>query len=192
MNISFVPDPEASGSERKRWMRKLLDKTDLYLLAVLNTIEKVRRLGFQYKDIVILTRKRDQGIAVANYLTEQKIPLLSSETLMIQNATEVRLIIHLLKYLRNHADAESKAHFLQHLAKNHQDKLPIHDFIAQGMALSNESEFEKWLMGIDIELNFQNIRKKSLYEAVELIIKIFLPPAPSEGGGALRTILRTI
>jgi hypothetical protein len=48
---------------------------------------------------VILTRKRSQGIAIANYLTEQNIPL-SSETLMIQNATEVRLIIHLLKYLK--------------------------------------------------------------------------------------------
>jgi ATP-dependent exoDNAse (exonuclease V) beta subunit len=55
----------------------------------------VLREGFEYKDIVILTRKRDQGIAIANYLTEQNIPLLSSETLMIQNATEVRLIIHL-------------------------------------------------------------------------------------------------
>jgi hypothetical protein len=33
---------------------------------------------------VILTRKRSQGIAIANYLTEQNIPLLSSETLMIQ------------------------------------------------------------------------------------------------------------
>jgi ATP-dependent exoDNAse (exonuclease V) beta subunit len=57
---------------------------------------KVLEEGFEYKDIVILTRKRSQGIAIANYLTEQNIPLLSSETLMIQNATEVRLIIHLL------------------------------------------------------------------------------------------------
>jgi hypothetical protein len=29
--------------------------------------------GFEYKDIVILTRKRSQGIAIANYLTEQNI-----------------------------------------------------------------------------------------------------------------------
>jgi hypothetical protein len=61
---------------------------------------KVLREGFEYKDIVI-DCKRDQGIAIANYLTEQNIPLLSSETLMIQNATEVRLIIHLLRYLKN-------------------------------------------------------------------------------------------
>jgi hypothetical protein len=55
---------------------------------------------------VILTRKRSQGIAIANYLTEQNIPLLSSETLMIQNATEVDYSS--LKYLKNNADLEAK------------------------------------------------------------------------------------
>jgi ATP-dependent exoDNAse (exonuclease V) beta subunit len=175
VNISFIPkvetseDPETSGEET-------LDKTDLYVLATLNTIQKTLKQGFQYKDIVILTRKRSQGIAIANYLTEQGIPLLSSETLMIQNATEVRLIIHLLKYLKNSSDLESKANFLQYLVQNSQDKLPIHDFIAQGMALFQEADFEDWLVSFDVSLSFQNIRKKSLYEAVEVIISKFLNP----------------
>ncbi len=179
VNISFIPKVETSEEDEET-----LDKTDLYLLATLNTIQKVMQQGFQYKDIVILTRKRDQGIAIANYLTEQGIPLLSSETLMIQNATEVRLIIHLLKYLKNNADLEAKAYFLHYVAEHIQDKLPVHDFIAEGMALFQEIEFENWLMGFDISLSFQNIRKKSLYEAVEIIIsKFILPPAPSEGRG---------
>ena len=171
VNISFIPKVEtAEGDE------EALDKTDLYVLATLNTIQKSVQQGFQYKDIVILTRKRSQGIAIANYLTEQGIPLLSSETLLIQNATEVRLIIHLLKYLKNSSDLESKANFLQYLAQNSQDKLPIHDFIAQGMALFQETDFENWLMSFDVSLSFQNIRKKSLYEAVETIIAKFLSP----------------
>jgi ATP-dependent exoDNAse (exonuclease V) beta subunit len=33
---------------------------------------KSLKQGFQYKDIVVLTRKRSQGIAIANYLTEQE------------------------------------------------------------------------------------------------------------------------
>ncbi|MDI5886891.1 MULTISPECIES: UvrD-helicase domain-containing protein [Flavobacterium] len=173
VNISFIPKVETSEDE------ETLDKTDLYVLATLNTIQKVLQQGFQYKDIVILTRKRSQGIAIANYLTEQRIPLLSSETLMIQNATEVRLIIHLLKYLKNSSDLESKANFLQYLAQNSQDKLPIHDFIAQGMALFQEIDFENWLMSFDVSLSFQNIRKKSLYEAVETIIAKFLNPKVS-------------
>jgi hypothetical protein len=41
-----------------------MDKTELYVLATLNTIQKCFE-GFEYKDIVILTRKRSQGIAIA-------------------------------------------------------------------------------------------------------------------------------
>ena len=174
VNISFIPKIEESEDDEEA-----LDKTELYLLATLNTIQKVQKQGFEYKDIVILTRKRSHGIAVANYLTEKGIPLLSSETLMIKNATEVRFIIHLLKYLKNNSDKESKAYFLHYLAQNSQDKLPIHDFIAQGMGYTNEKDFEDWLERFDVALSFQNSRKKSLYEAVELIISKFLNPANS-------------
>ncbi|OOV29877.1 ATP-dependent helicase [Flavobacterium sp. LM5] len=169
VNISFIPQPTDNEEDEEA-----LDKTDLYVLATLQTIQKVLSQGFEYKDIVILTRKREQGIAVANYLMEQKIPLLSSETLMIQNATEVRFLIHLLKYLNNNNDIESKAYFLYYLAKNKQDQLPIADCIAQGMALTNEKEFELWLQQFDIQFSFQDIRKKALYEAVEICIAKFL------------------
>ncbi|PWA11391.1 UvrD-helicase domain-containing protein [Flavobacterium laiguense] len=170
VNISFLPKIEEQENEDE----EVLDKSAQYVLATLNTIQKVINEGFEYKDIVILTRKRSQGIAIANYLTEQSIPLLSSETLMIKNATEVRLIIHILKYLKNSSDLESKANFLQYLAQNKQNELPVHDFIAKGMEEKEELPFEKWLENCNIELSFQNIRKKSLYEAVEIIISKFL------------------
>jgi ATP-dependent exoDNAse (exonuclease V) beta subunit len=179
VNISFIPTIEETNDDEEP-----LDKSELYVAATLNTIQNVLREGFEYKDIVILTRKRDQGIAIANYLAEQNIPLLSSETLMIQNATEVRLIIHLLKYLKNNADLESKAYFLHYIAENIQDKYGVHDFIAQGMEQKQETDFEQWLMSYDISLSFQNIRKKSLYEAVEIIVSKFLSPNLAQGGGA--------
>ena len=180
VNISFIPKVEKTDDNSEASVEEeALDKTDLYVLATLNTIQKVVKQGFEYKDIVILTRKRSQGIAVANYLTEQGIPLLSSETLMIKNATEVRFIIHLLKYLKNNSDKESKANFLYYLAQNSQDKLPINDFIAQGMGHANEKDFEAWLESFNVSLSFQNIRKKSLYEAVEVIVSKFLNPKNS-------------
>jgi hypothetical protein len=70
---------------RKVWIKQI------YVFCDFKHDSKSLKQGFQYKDIVVLTRKESQGIAIANY--EQGIPLLSSETLMIQNATEVRLII---------------------------------------------------------------------------------------------------
>jgi ATP-dependent exoDNAse (exonuclease V) beta subunit len=169
VNISFLP--ETTESEEV-----VVDKTEKYVQATLNTINQVLEKGFEYKDIVILTRKRGQGIAVANFLTEQGVPLLSSETLMIQNATEVRFIIQVLKYLKNSSDIDAKAHFLHYLALHAQDNLPVHDFIAKGKELVQETEFEHWLLQFNLDLSFQNLRKKSLYEAVEIMVSKFLNP----------------
>ena len=174
VNISFIPKPEKPEDDEDA-----LDKNELYLLATLNTIEKVKKEGFDYQEIVILTRKRSQGIAIANYLTEQNIPLLSSETLMIQNSSDVQMIINVLKYLKNSADIEAKSYFLLYIANHVQNELPVHDFIAKGKEKTQEEEFEKWLTEFDISLSFQDIRKKSLYEAVEIIVSKFLSPTLS-------------
>ncbi|MBF4466006.1 exodeoxyribonuclease V subunit beta [Flavobacterium sp. LC2016-12] len=184
VNISFLPIIEKNDFADEE---EVVEKSDLYVLATLNTIQKVLRDGFEYRDIVVLTRKRDQGIAIANYLTEQNIPLLSSETLMIQNATEVRLIIHLLKYLNNSIDLEAKANFLHFLATTKELDMPIHDFIAAGMGHRNENEFEKWLLTFDVSLSFEDVRKKSLYEAVEIIISKFV--LSSEGNAYVQYFL---
>ncbi len=172
VNISFIPKLEDIEDEFDE--DEKIEKSDLYVLATLNIILKCQKQGFELKDIVVLTRKRNQGIAIANYLTENQIPLLSSETLMIANNTEVRVIIHLLKYLQNSNDLEAKAYFLHYLANKSQNNMPIHDFIACGMAFETEIEFENWLQNYDVNLNFQIIRKKSLYEAVETIISKIL------------------
>jgi ATP-dependent exoDNAse (exonuclease V) beta subunit len=169
VNISFLPDTAESEEVG-------IDKTEKYVQATLDTINQVLEKGFEYKDIVILTRKRGQGIAVANFLTEQGVPLLSSETLMIQNATEVRFIIQVLKYLKNSSDIDAKAHFLHYLGLHAQDHLPVHDFIAKGKELVDETEFEHWLLQFNLDLSFQNLRKKSLYEAVEIMVSKFLNP----------------
>ncbi|MEY4433344.1 MAG: hypothetical protein RLZZ44_1478 [Bacteroidota bacterium] len=168
VNISLLPDTAES--------EEVMDKTQMYVEATLNTINKVLEKGFEYKDVVILTRKREQGIAVANYLTEQGVPLLSSETLMIHNATEVRFMIQVLKYLKNSSDIEAKAHFLHYLALHVQNEMPVHDFIAKGKELVQETEFEHWLLQFNLDLSFQNLRKKSLYEAVEIMVSKFLNP----------------
>ncbi|WP_298149790.1 exodeoxyribonuclease V subunit beta [Flavobacterium sp.] len=167
VNISFVSDTSAADEDAP-------EKNDLYVKATLDTINKVRALGFHYNDIAILTRKRGQGVAVADFLTENDIPLLSSETLLIGNAAEVRLIISVLKYLRNGKDLEAKAQWLVFVAGNLQQNLPVHDFVAEGMALDTETEFETWLSGTGISMVFQDVRRKSLYEAVEIIIARFL------------------
>ncbi len=182
VNISFLPKSEkADNGEEEN-----LAKVEMYLLATLNRIQKVKANGFSYKDIAILTRKKDNGIAIANYLTQHGIPILSSESLLIGSSSEVQCIIAVLYYLKNNNDRESKANFLYYIAStrdqrpigtklNCQQKLAIHDFIALGMEQNSETDFEQWLASFDIHFLFKNTRKKSLYEATESIISKIIP-----------------
>lgn len=166
VNISFIPEIQQDDVED-------VTKDTLYLEATLATIQKVLSNGFAYKDIVLLTRKRTPGVLLANYLTENGIPILSSETLLIENATEVKLIINLLRYLKSNENIEAKAYFL-YFAANTQSIIAIHDFIAEGMAQPTEEHLENWLGLHGINISFKNCRKRSLYEAVETIVDAFV------------------
>ena len=175
MNLSFIEVPEdeteVEGFDSDNDSISVKDK--FYLNQTLRTIEKCIANGFEYKDIVLLTRTKAPGIKLANFLTENSVPILSSETLLIQNATEVKLLIALLRYLKNPKDDESKVYFLYFIAKYLQSELEIHDFILATKD-KNSEELEVFLETIGIEISFKNCKKKSLYEAVEILIATFL------------------
>ena len=170
VSISFIPKLDKEELEEDT-----LDKNELYLKATFQKIEVSKANGFRNKDIVILTRKKTQGTAIANFLTENGIPILSSESLLIGASSEVQCIIQILRYLKNNNDLEAKANFLYYLANNQQEQLPIHDFIFQGIELKNEKEFQTWLTQFGLDFSFENSRKKSLYEATETIIANVIP-----------------
>jgi ATP-dependent exoDNAse (exonuclease V) beta subunit len=170
VNISFIDtyeNIEVNDDEEDD------DKNTKYLKQTLFTIEKVLKNGFQYKDIVLLTRTKSNGVLLANYLTENEIPILSSETLLIQNATEVKLIINVLKYINNKYDADAKFNMLYYVGKYLQSSEEIHDIINQNLHNSEENlkiALEKY----DVMIDFNACRKKSLYEVVEIIVSVFI------------------
>ncbi|WP_294821875.1 exodeoxyribonuclease V subunit beta [uncultured Flavobacterium sp.] len=168
VNISFLPEIQQDDIDVE------MSKEELYLKATLATIHRLREKGFRYKDIVLLTRKRQPGILLANYLTENSIPILSSETLLIENATEVKLIISLLRYLKSNANIEAKAQFLYFAATTQGHGMGVHDFIAEGMERRDEQSLQEWLAAHGINISFKNCRKRSLYEAVETIVGAFI------------------
>lgn len=170
VSISFLPKVDEDEEEEEN-----SDKFQMYLKATLAKIEEIKKNGFKNKDIVILTRKKNQGTAIANYLTENGVLILSSESILIGASTEVKCVINFLRYLKNRNDQESKAQLLYYLAVNHQSSMPISDFIAHGIALKKEKEFQEWLLQIDLNLSFEVCRKKSLYEATEIIISKVIP-----------------
>ncbi len=168
VNLSFINENDLIEQEDE-----LSEKTDLYLKSIVETIEKVKNQGFEYREIAILIRRNSEGVLIANHLTENNIPIVSSETLLISNASEVIFLINLLEFIKNKKNTQAKANFLYYLGKN-LTVTPIHDFLKEGVALHHEKEFERWLESYGIVFSFEEIRRKPLYEATEILVEIFL------------------
>ena len=171
VNISFLPKIDKEEIEDD------ITQDDLYLQKTWQIIQEVQQKGFSLGEIVILVRNNSKGVLLANYLTENKIPVISSESLLLGSSSEVQLVLNMLRYLNDKKDKESLANALYYFSKNFETHLPTHDFIWQGIQFENEAAFQNWLKSFGIDFNFQSIRRKSLYEAVEMIVSKGIPLA---------------
>lgn len=174
VSLSFLPKENTVELDSENEDENL-DKDQHYCAKILSTIDQIIQQGFSYKDIVILTRNNKKATIAARFLTEKSVPVVSSESLLLSASSEVKVIIHTLRYMNNFNNLDAKSNLLYYLSKNNQDKSSIHDFIFQGMEHRSEVEFQAWLTQFGVDLNFKNLRKKSLYEATEIIISKVIP-----------------
>lgn len=171
ININFIPKIEKDSNLNEEENE---EQDSPFLNATLNTIIKVKENNFAYSDMVILTRKNQQGTLLANYLTQNNIPVISSESLLLETSSQVQFVINFLTYVNNHNNLEAKARLLYFLANTIQNTLAVHDFIEQGMQLESQVELENWLLQFTLQLSFEDCKRKSLYELTEYIVnKVF-------------------
>jgi len=168
VNISFIDDKNAYEDNQEP-----LEIDELYLRAILETIQKVKNEGFQYHEIAVLVFKNEKAKRIASCLTENNIPNVSSQSLSIGNSDEVVFLVNFLEFIKNKNNLQAKANFLYYLGV-FLEVNSVHDFLKKGIEITNESYFEDWLQEYEIEFCFDEIRKKSLYETCEILIEIFL------------------
>ena len=68
--------------------------------SMLNDINSLIDKGFKYSDISILVRNgRTDGYDIATYLSQNGIPVISSDSIQLKSSDKVRLVVFTLKYL---------------------------------------------------------------------------------------------
>jgi ATP-dependent exoDNAse (exonuclease V) beta subunit len=147
------------------------DRDDIFPEMVLNKIQNCLDHNFELKDICILVRKKKEGVAIANYLSQHSIPIISSETLLINNAPEVVFINDLLALLLQPKNNEIKIrvlHFLTDLF-NIDDK---HNFFINHINLSISDLF-KSLEVFNIQCSYEHLIQLPLYDLGETIVRSF-------------------
>ncbi len=127
---------------------------------------------FPRNDVCVLVRRKKEGVSVANYLSEQGIEIISSETLLIQNSEKVNFIIDLLQAIQHPKDQETWlniSYFLHDHLKIKNDK---HSFIAS-FDIKNEVNFFERISEYTIQFDVENFSKLPFYEQIEEIIRAF-------------------
>ena len=150
---------------------KNTDENQLYNDNVLEIINSCLKNGHQLKDICIITRKRKEGVIIADFLSEKGIDIISSESLLIDSSDDVRFILDTINYCLSE-DVVKKIEILNYLYKGNKIPELRDDFIRKFIDLDSVSFYKKLEeYGFYFEKNF--LAKLSIYEAVEYIIYSF-------------------
>lgn len=128
--------------------------------------------NFKKSDVCILVRRNREGVAIANYLSENGIEIISSETLLLQNSTKVQFLVALLRFIQNPLNSKAKFEVLSYLHQRLEVSGPAHDFYSKMMSCP-PSEFFKALWPHAIRFDFERFLQLPFYESVEAIIRAF-------------------
>ena len=160
VHISFV---EAQNKE---------EEYEVYPEKVLAIIQQLEEKNYPKKDICILVRKKAEGIAVANFLNEHQVPIISSETLLINQSPKVRFMISVLAFSLRPADADLKFEILDFLYEKIAPKENHYQFVNKYLQ-ENGAAFFNQFSAIHIYFNLNVLQRLPLYDAVEYIIRSF-------------------
>lgn len=147
------------------------DRNQVFSEHVLKTIESCLEKSYELKDICILVRKKKEGVSIANHLSQNKIPIVSSETLLIANSSKVCFINDLLRLLIQPKNKEIKISVLNYLTTlfNIEDK---HEFFISHINLSISDIFIS-LEEFDVFVNSDILLQLPLYDLAETIVRSF-------------------
>lgn len=164
VQISFVEKQDETVEEDE-------DATVIYpkkILEIINSLDA----SFKKNDVCVLVRTKKQGVEVANFLSENNIEIISSETLLVSNSEKVQFIINLLSVIQNPLNKEYKAkmlYFLYDFLHINEEK---HTFINSLINCSQIHFFEE-LKKFNVFFNLLEFVQSPFYESIEYIIRGF-------------------
>jgi ATP-dependent exoDNAse (exonuclease V) beta subunit len=160
VSLTFLEKEEEKDDEKVKYPKKVLEK--------INQLKE----DFYLNEICILTRTKKDGIAVADYLSDNGISIISSETLLLKNNAKINFIIDVLHIIQNANDEEKRFEVLYFLYAHLQVKIPKHAFFKKHIKLTNAIIFED-LKSYGISFNFYVFQQVPFYEKIEEIIRGF-------------------
>ena len=160
VSLNFLEKEPEKEDDKIKYPKKVLEK-------ILQLKEE-----FSLSEICVLTRTKKDGIAVAKYLSEHNINIVSSETLLLQNSKKVNFIINFLKTVQNPNDEEMRFEVLYFLHQHLKIKESKHLFLEKFVKKENQFIIQE-IHEYGVSFNFSHFHQLPFYEKMEAIIRGF-------------------
>lgn len=176
VQLQFIQEEKSmdDGSETRAvqsWKDLALDQLPL-------TLESLQEKGATLKDIAILVRKNDEGQKIASWLLQYKnspkakphcaYDVVSNESLRIDGAASVNLLLGAMRYLLNTDDSIARAQLGYEFARLHEPGREL----SEVFAVSNQNVFENNLPPAFTKEK-PALKKLPLIELTETLISVF-------------------
>ncbi|MEM6345360.1 MAG: UvrD-helicase domain-containing protein [Bacteroidota bacterium] len=159
--------------EEVAWMELSLERTT-------DTIRQLQEEGFKGGEITLLVRRNKEGVILAEHLQKEGIPVISAESLLVDNHPQVILLLSLLEYLHQEQDEVAAATLRFYFGQvTAEDRGTLHQTFADKAAMPNA--FVKAMA---------KLRQLPVYQCVEEMLRLF--PALSEPNAYVQGFLDAV
>jgi len=169
VHVTFLPSKDYNKETIKR---------------VVATVERLHEEGHPLSDITVLCRSNKNGSLVAKSLMINKIPVISPDSLLLNQSNEVIFILSLLKLLANKNDVVAACEAMNFLVEERRirDCRNLHEvLVEEGLfpVFSNQAKtnwqqiLSRLLSKHGIGFEFESLAHLSAYDATQEIIRVF-------------------
>lgn len=145
------------------------------LKSTLDKITESKNSGFHFSDITILTRNKKEGVLIAEKLHELKIPVISSESLLLSGSNEVQLIMSFIKFLAYPKDQIAGFKTIE----LHQKFIKSEDSNIYERYRKTDSKYlfevQKYLTDQNIIYKRSDLLNHTSYQLILEVVKLFFP-----------------
>ncbi|SNR57780.1 UvrD-helicase domain-containing protein [Hymenobacter mucosus] len=153
-----------------------LDYQESTLYLTLQLIEQAILDGYRLEDIAVLCRRRDQSRRVAKFLKERGFDIISADSLSLEFAEVVNLLVALFRVLNQPADTLARAEALLLTERVVRGQDPTPERARHWAELANEESalpFFDELRALGYDVRERETGNLGLYELTERLIGLF-------------------
>lgn len=166
---------EASGRDKGKitvsFIKEEKELAEETVLAdTLKLIREAEAKNYSFADMAVIVRQNRNGNLVANYLLQNGIPVVSSDSLLLKGCPEVNFLISFLGWMINRHDSVSATAVLSYLRESAKINVS-HDILKEGAYSSGKLQDTLTALGVETDIN--KLSALPLFELCTEISRLF-------------------